>query len=212
MSQPDCKNDLGVILTVGIVCNADRCAIVLPLGAPGSSIGIYDICTDAMLSFQTSVMSKLLACMAASSYVSFLSAEPMIDGGLPGRVDYDSTAHVGSVTGEALPSNTGGLMVFYRDPAGTFTSARTPVGKNTVPGVPTSQVVGDKPNNTYVGHLQDLADAMQDGWDSAGSPGDRWYRYLRAPFPRTPNTNLAGIANSQARGYLATQRRRFIPR
>lgn len=210
-TQPDCDNDKGVILTIGLLVNGDRCAIVLPLGNPSTVLSVYDASEDAVLSFIASPMSLLLACMTTDSFLAFVQAEPMVDGGLPYRRDSVTGAHPGTVSGHALPSNTGGLMVFYRDPAIGFGS-RMRVGKNTVPGVPVSEVVGDIPNSTYVGHLQDFADALQAGFVSITDGASKWYRYLAAPFPRTPGTALKGVTDQQARGYLATQRRRFIPR
>jgi hypothetical protein len=136
----------------------------------------------------------------------------MVDGGLPYRYDYTSSAHVGTVTGATVPSNTGALLVFYRDPSGSFGTLRMAVGKNTIPGIGVTQISGDQIQSTLEVNLQLLADKLQEGWDSPESAGSHYYRYLKVPKPRTAGTPLHGTVNQQVRGYLATQKRRFVPR
>ena len=211
ISQPSCTNDQGVIVTIGIYVNGDRTAIVLPMGHPDPGISANLFCADAVDSFVSNAFPLLVACLSVDANISFCQAEGMTDGDVPSRQDFDPAAYPGTVAGHALPSNTGGLIVFYRDPSGSFTG-RIRVGKNTIPGVPVSQIVGDLANGTLQDNLQAFADLLQNGVPSVGASGTNWYRYLATPKPRTPGTVLKATTSQEARGYLATQRRRFIPR
>lgn len=209
--QPDATNEKGMVLTCGLRVNGDRCAIVLPIAAPEAVLTVYNEALDAIESFETSVLPNILACITTASFCSFIQAEPMTDGRIPARKDFDASTHTGLVSGNALPSNTGALLVFYRDPAGTF-GTRMRIGKNTIPGIGVSQVVGDIVQSTLFANLGTLADMLQNGWPSVQDAAHNWYRYLATPRPRTAGTPLHGVTDQQPRNYLATQKRRFIPR
>jgi hypothetical protein len=205
-------NDNGVIVTVGIVCNGDRCAIVFPLAAPSNSMTPDQLCKDACINWIAAQVSGLQALLANTAYISFIAGEGMVDGLVPYRADFDPTTYPGLGTTDIMPSNVNGLLAFYEDPADMGPPGqRMRVGKTFIPGVPRDQVVGDRFQVSWVGSAQALADQLQGGFASSGDPSVNWYRILAAG-PRAPGTPVRRVITDLARGYIVTQRRRLIPR
>lgn len=212
MSQPATTNSKGVILTIGLRVNGERCAIVLPMGTESTLLDATNLCKDVVTSSLSHVGPLLLACITTDAYMSFQQGEGMIDGMVPYREDYDPTDWPGTRTPPALPTNTGPILYFYEDPVDNPTHLRIRVGKNTIPGWSAADTVGDKVNSIAAADLDALATILHGGFASTLDPSGKWYRYLATPKPRTPATPLKRVSNWGTRLYLATQRRRFIPR
>lgn len=210
--QPTVQNDQGVMLTIGFSCSGDRAAIVLPVGISTTTIDPATICYDAVTSFETTVLPTLLACLSANCNVTHIQGESMIDGVVPFRKDYGPTAQVGTGSTALFPSNVTGLMVFYEDPVDSPAGARMRVGKNFIPGIDAAGAVGDILSSAIVSLIQNLADRLLQGWVSTLAPTALWYRFLSAPATRVAGQQIRRVIIDYARNYVATQRRRLIPR
>jgi len=211
-TQPDLTNDNGVVLTVGIVSNSDRCCIVLPIATDNTSLDDVTRCKDAVTSF-AAIIAQLQACISSDAYISFIQGEGMTDGMIPNRQDFTITTYLGTRDAPAAPSQVAALIIFYRDPAHALTGERMKIGKNFIPGLAQNDLSGDHVVAGLGANLQTFADTLQNGFNSSGGGGSqKWYRYLNTPVPRTTGTHLKAVTGQTQRGYVATQRRRLVPR
>lgn len=207
------QNTTGVIVSIGVVCNNDRMAITLPMATQSTLMTNNDFPSDALGSILADAsFANFLTCLSSDAYVSFISGEGMVDGMTPGRLDFSDAEHPGTGPATAVPSSVCGLMFFYEDPEDATLGQRTKQGRNFIPAVSTGNLDGDMLDNTYKTALGEFANALQGGIASALDPDAAWYRVLAAPLNRSPGQPLNRTLNNGARGYVATQRRRLIPR
>ena len=212
VTQNTCFSDQGIILSVGIVCGNNRTQIVLPMGVNDTTIlGPTTLAVDCIESAITHLIPKITACMGSDAYISFLNGEGMNDGILPSRVDFGATAHPGTISPPSMPDSTCSLITFYGDPASYEPGARIHTARTFLPGLPTSAWDGTSISGAQITVLEDLGLALQNGWDSSGSTGATWQRFMNAPRPRGPSVELKKIANWVSRGWVGTQRRRMLP-
>ncbi len=209
--QPIVHNTLGCILTVGVVSEGDRMAMVMPFVCPSVVLNAIDRANDLVASFIASQIAGLTAQMAETSYISFLNAEGMTDGTVPFRHDFAPTAHNGAVTGSAVSSQTAPLISFYEDPADVVPGKRIGVAKTFFCGFPVSGATGDNLEGANAGAILTVFETYVNGFASLGDAGTNWYRVLSAPKPRTPGTNCKRIVLTVVRGRFGTQRRRMFP-
>jgi len=214
--QPACTSTGGVILTVGMKVHGDRCAIVIPLATDGPPLNVDTLCNDAVEAFNTSCVGILTPCLSQDTQVCFLNAEHMELNTLPSRMDLGGAeAIMGEVESDALPCNITGLCIFYGDPADLVLPGRLRLGKMFMPGVPSGEVTADRVSATLQSAYQDFADLLLEGFPTLYAPSSSYYRMLAYPRPqpaRSAAQILMGCEQSVARGYVATQRRRLIPR
>lgn len=209
MSTPNGTCDDGVILTVGVFSGVDRMAIVIPVYNEDGSLDNLTMCEKAILDFISSQLTLLTSCLAQNSYVTHINSEAMTNGKIPYRTDFSPTDHPGTVTSDALPSHTTGLVIFYQDPTDVTPPNRIHVGKNFMPAVPSGEVTND---GISVGLFNDYAAFASPFLDGYGSSGQKWYRAVRAPKNRAASTPVERIGVTTARGYVCTQKRRLVPR
>lgn len=211
VEQPAVPIDKGMILSIGIIANADRMQIVMPMLSDASTIfaaGIQasDLCKTA----ETLLIPLLQACMSSDASITFLSAEGMADGIIPARFDYGIATYPGTLDAGALPDNVGGMMVWYEDPRDAIADARARSCRNTVPGVPKSEYIGGAVSNVVQAALLAAATALQNGLESYTDAPQCWYRAL-SRLPRDSSATILRTWNATARGYVGTQRRRLVP-
>lgn len=204
-------NTNGVILTVGIVCNNDRSEIVLPVASPSATDRATN-CQDAVDSFVNSPINALANCISSDAYIGFVQGEGMVDGNVPYREDYLPTDHPGTGGIAPAPSQVAALIVFYADPADLTVGARVRIGKSFIPGIAKGDIIGDKISGGVVTNLQSLGTTLQAGFVSTLNPSSNWFRICATPTPRTSGTPCKRTINFVVRDYIATQRRRLIPR
>lgn len=216
--QPQVMNNQGVVLTVGILAASERTAIVLPMFTESTTLDDINRCTDAVNSFVTSALPGLLDLLCTDGGCSFVQGEGMVDGTVPYRTDFASDEQVGTQTPPALTGNTSALAVFYCDPADVGPSGRMTVAKNFIPGLPVSNVTLDRLNDFAISAVADWANSLVAGYASVIDSGSKWYRGLKAPFvivggkkTRPRSTPIQRTILAECRGYLSTQRRRFVP-
>ncbi len=211
-AQPIIGNSNGAILTIGMVCDGERVAIVEPWGLDATGPDPATLCQDLIDSWQAAVTVTFLACLASDAYIAFLEANGMQDGRVPYRSDYTSAAFPGTASGTSLPSNVTGLIAYYQTPADVPAGHRIRVAKTFMPGVPYPSVTG----NVVAPAQTDLYTAygaeVQAGITSVLYPGQSWWRMLATPKPRSVAQTIPRTINCVARGYVCTQRRRLIPR
>jgi hypothetical protein len=205
------NNNSGVNVTIGMVCNGDRVAIVLPLVIDEPSFDPDFLAEDAVNSVEANVYPFLNAVMSSSAYISFAAGEPMINGLVPSRHSYVPATYPGAAAPECAPSQVCALIVFYEDGLDVVPGHRVGVGKNFIPGIPRTAITSDTLGSAYVTSLQAFADGLQSGFGSLLYPTAKWWRMLRAPKPRTPGTHVKRVIVDVARGRIKTQRRRLIP-
>lgn len=205
-------NGSGVILTVGIVVNNDRCAVVFPLALEASTEDAANRCTDAVQSFVANMLGFMDAVLSSAAFVSFVAAEGMCDGTIPFREDFSPGDYPGTLAAGPAPSNVCGLLTFYEDPADSPPGDRIRLGKNFIPGIPKVGLTGDIIDGSIVGAMQALAQKLQEGFDSVTASGHKWYRVTAAGKPRAAGTALRRSYIGSARAYVVTQRRHLIPR
>jgi hypothetical protein len=209
--QPQVLNGYGAVLTVGIVNNQDRTAIVLPVFTSSTTLNRNDFCADAVNSFTATVLGGLLTLMSSDANVSFVSAEGMQDGYPPFRTDYGLTDQVGTQPANTLPSSCGTLIAFYQETADIIGTARIRVAKTTVPGLSQANFDGENITTGQSTSALTWGNALQNGWPSVLSSSDNWYRGLAMPLPRATATEVGRINLVVVRGYVGTQRRRNTP-
>lgn len=205
-------NDQGILLTVGASVNGDDMAIVLPLCTDYTPATDTSIAEDAVESFAAASISLLQACMSNDSYITFVAAESMIDGQLPYRADYDDTTYPGMGATGAAPSQVCGLVAFYQDPNDVLANAKIRVGKTFMFATPSSEISGDELSDAQVAAINAWASPVQQGIPSLAVGGSYFYRILAAPRTRATGQAINRTINAVVRGYVATQRRRLIPR
>ena len=209
--QPDQTSDHGVILTIGFVVNGERAATVLPVFVDTSAYIRRDLCQAAVDSATDQLVPSFAAQMSEQAYVSFCSAEGMLDGYIPARNDFLPIQYPGEITGECLPAQTAALLIWYAEPVDLPAGGRMRSAKTFLPGVPVSKISNGMLDLTYRGGLATMAGLLQEGWEDATDPSYKWYRALAAPQNRTTAEHVKRVSTATCRDYVSTQRRRLIP-
>lgn len=210
-SQPTATADKGIILTFGILSNADRCAIVVPVFTDNSTLDATTLAQDAIDSADATISASIADTLATDSFLTFIQAEGMIDGIIPSRIDYAPSDFPGTRTGVSGPSSNGALMEFYRDPADPTPSGRVSVAKNIIPGISTTDVSGDVISLDLQSNVVSLAVALQEGFASAANPSQKWYRAAAALERSDTTGQIPRTITHVVRRYIGTQRRRLTP-
>lgn len=212
VSQPaSMNNSSGGIVTIGIRCNGDRAAIVLPIATDEVGMDKKEFTKILCDSVDAHVVDVLAACLASNAYISFIAADGMMDGMVPHRIDYGADEHPGEEEGECETSQVAGLIVYYQDPQDVVGGSRMKVAKNFIPGIPDAWVTGDTVNPSLKTNLDALALVLTSGFVMTESPAGKWYRVMSCPKPRNLEQNVHRVGVWMSRGYTATQRRRLIP-
>jgi hypothetical protein len=211
ITQPPMDSDHGVILTIGVVCNGDRMAMVLPVAIDRSASHPDSICQEAVSAFIANMVPSILPVMVDSAYISFIQGEGMVNGRVPHRSNFDDTAFPGTYgAGNSLPDNCAALLIFYEEPLDIVGSGRMRVAKTFVPGIGEAAWDGTSLSSGVIADLQTFADSCQEGWADVDTPTDSWYRVLSKSV-RVSATHLHRIVGQTVRSYIGTQRRRMIP-
>lgn len=210
--QPVIQNDTGAILTIGCLCNGERLSIVEPYGLDDASADLSTFVKDLIDSWVAANMVNFLACCSQDLAIVFLSGEGMRDGRIPYRTDYAVTAHKGTISSAALPTSVCGLISYYCDPADVVPGHRLGVAKTFFPGLPDAAVTGQAVSSAQQLLYGNYASVVIGSFASVAFSGSNWWRMLSAPKPRSVSTQIPRIEVKVARGYVATQKRRLVPR
>ena len=210
----------GFMLTVGVVVNNDRCAVVYPMAWDGTLEDDNAIAASLLDAFQNDAMVSFLTLISNNAYISFLQAEGMRPGNVPARISFDPSYAPGTGSAGPMPSATAGLLYFIEDHRDVgFGAHKIREGKTFVPGIPRDAVAGDVVNSTWTGLAETHTNILQAGLHPATiEPDLTWYRVLAKPTSKPPappvddETPLKRVFYNGGRGYVVTQRRRLIPR
>jgi len=211
---------LGFMSTIGIVVNNDRCAIVSPMAYEGTATDENALAASLNDAIVAGILPQLLPLLSSDAYVSYVQAEGMWHLHVPDRVDFAPTDQPGTGSSGAMPSTVGGLLYFIMDARDAgFTRKKIAQGKNFIPGIPRSEVTGDKISTTWQNLGTAFTNQMQKGINAAVvEPSLKWWRMLAKPTsppfpdPVTEATAISRVFANGSRGYVVTQRRRVIPR
>lgn len=212
------KNDSGVILNVGIFSCGQPSAIVLPLVCEPDPASPNNLCLDAVASYLVSCIAQTQALLSTESYITHISAEGMVDGKVPFRQDFGPTDFPGTFGSGTIPNQVAALAVFYEEAADYVPNPTPPpisrirVAKNFIPGIAPSAVVQDSLTAGMKTAMNVWISLVQNGFPSSDFVSAIWYRVLATPKPRLAGTTVKRSGQCEARGYVATQRRRLTPR
>jgi len=203
-------SDNGVIVTLGLSVNGDRCAIVFPMVTDIAPTVPEHLCFNAVEAIRDGILDDLLAQLSSSDvFATFCQGEGMDDGKVPFREDYAAADHPGTRSGDAVPSQVAALMFFYADQEDLDPGQRIREAKNFIPGITSDVMSGNIIGSGVPAALGDIATTLQAGVTGGGST---YYRVLAAPRPRGTAQAIKRIITGNCRGYVVTQRRRLIPR
>lgn len=210
----------GMMVTIGVVINGDRTAIVMPMAYQGTPTDPNDVGQSAVDAVSSEVLPLLVPLISSDGYVSFVQAEGMLVGDIPARTNYAPTDWPGTGTAGAMPSQTAGLVVFYEDARDISVDAKkVSIGKAFIPGIPRDEVGGDTVSGAWQTKALTFALKLQNGFNSSTIETIlQWYRVAGKPVsdpalpPPDASTKLNRIFACAGRGYVVTQRRRTIPR
>lgn len=206
-------NNFGVMLTIGMLLNGERVACVEPYGLPDTAADPTLISADLVQSWEALCQTAFQGCLSADCQLTFLNAEPMIDGSIPYRDDFATGTNPGALAAGALPANNCGLIVYYEDPADIPAGkSRISVGKTFMPAIPDSLCIAQNLQPTITAAYAVYAALVQEGFTSTLYSGFKWQRMLTSPKPRTPGTAIRRTIKYEVRGAIYTQRRRLLPR
>lgn len=211
-NQPAMTSDKGVICTIGIDTQAgDRTACVFPFATDDGALDFNTLCTDCVLAIQTSILPPLLDCISQDSFVRYIQVEGMMDGMVPSRIDFAAGAFPGTRAHSSIASQVAALVAFYGDPADLGPGVPMRVGKMFLAGISINDVTNDIIQAGLKAALETLASALQSGFATDGG-GGKWYRVLARTVVRNVATAVRRTIGGIVRDYVATQRRRLIPR
>lgn len=215
MSNPAVNSDKGVVLTIGLMVQHDRAAIVFPCATDGVGIDRTNQCASAVDAAIHELVPLILPMMSVDCYISFVEAMGMDDGAYPYREDFAPTTHSGSVASDTLPASIGGLACFYEDTADVPVGARMRHSRMTVPGIGESQVDHGRTTSAYDTLIYALANAMGGiGFTPVVLPACTWYRVIAAPaggIGAPTAVALGRVGMVRTRQYLGSQRKRIRP-
>jgi len=204
-------SDKGVILTVGIRCNGDRTAIVIPIATDNTGMDKKTLCDQAIEDFEPTTLDKICACLSEDAYVTHTQAVGMDNAFIPRRRDFAPEDYPGLRAAICETSQVAGLLAFYSEPDDLEEGGRVRVGKNFISGFPDEDLSGDALSSGLVTALDACAQWLAEGWTNSASGGGKWYRVVSAPPKGSAAAPLIRTGAWDTRGYTGTQRRRLIP-
>jgi len=215
MSQPPMTSDRGVMLSIGIGANGNRCVIVLPVATDDTIITPAFLGQFAVAGFVANMLDAfLLPMLGEDADVRYIQAEGMDPGTVvPFRKEYAPVDKIGTGGTGMVSPNAGLLITYYEDPADVLVTEIIRTGKNTIPGQPSEHWPDGFPDSTMIVAGDDFGAACIAGWngDPDMSPA-KWYRVLGAPpVGHSAAYSLRRIVSAQTRGYSGNQKRRLVP-
>lgn len=210
MPQPDLDKTIGQILTVEVICNGDRSAIVIPISTDDPGLNAVSLSGDAVVAFENHLVPVLQAVMTSDASIIGVSAEGMTPGGIPYRRSYIPATYPGLVAPPCMPSNVCGLITFYADPTDLSAGQRMREGKAFITGIPTADVSGDEIENPTYSRLQTFGAALVSGWATQAG-GGHWYRVISKKTQTLFPDRLINVQYAITRNRVATQKRRLQP-
>jgi hypothetical protein len=226
ITQADCDNDLGAIVTLGMVISGERAAMVFPMGCPEFGSDGDQLCASAVTAFDESFVDLICACIATDCYVDFIQADGMVDGNIPSRLVYSPTDKPGLYPGNAGAQQVAALITMYKTGHGDASTDRQRMAHNFLPGIASSRWSGGVLDSGTVTTIHAAFNALLFTGVTDSGRGETWFRYLSTPFtvvanpdppPATIKTRPGGkhlekIGAWDIRRYPATQKRRLLPR
>jgi ABC-type xylose transport system permease subunit len=158
------------------------------------------------------IVPALIPCLSSDCSIVYISADGMLDGGIPARIDIPPGTIVGLRAAGAAPTSVAALLTYYEDPADGVVGQRMRTAKNFLAGIAASDIAGDLINGAVISSINTLAGHLLMGFTTALGGGN-WYRNLSSvPAGRHAITSIRRIISTSVRQYVATQRRRLLPR
>jgi len=201
--------DNGVIVAVDFNIEGDFAQIVIPLASTDTG-DPATMCADALLGFETTMIPLLQACMADTSSVIGLEVHGMVPGCIPARRNYAIGANAGSIAGDSLPSNVGGICDFYFDPSDVSPGNKTKVSHNTVPGLMDEAADGKTILGATLTALESFAQQLVTGYTGGGVDTLLWKR-VHAVVKTAGETLLRIAIQSAINAVVGSVRRRLKP-
>lgn len=200
-------SDACVILSVQMLIAGQRAEIVIPFGDSANAATLATICKDVVDGFETVGIPALIDCLSNDSQVVGLSAEAMIDGGIPFRRNYALGTNVGTIAHPCVPQQVAALTAYYPNPDDLTVGNRVRVGKNFIPGVPETNVAGEIIDAALQAALQAFADLLVAGINGLGAAF--YQRVINTD--RTPGATIYFALLGYVRDYVGTIKRRLLP-
>lgn len=213
-NQPQLLAGQSAMMTIGIVTNNDRTAIVMPMATDDPDVNFNQLCDNLVTDAATNLLPTLLDCLSADATVTHISAEGMLKGTIPMRSNLaGAVSVVGTRAAGAVSSQVAALLAFYANPDDIPAEARIRVAKTFVPGIADGDVTGDKISSNLSAALVLFQELLGQGFDKGGTGGYKWYRINGRPAG-SPNASTTVVRNARGnvRDYVCTQRRRLTPR
>lgn len=208
--QPVMDLEEGVVLSIGLISNDDRCEIVLPMCNDNNVIIQAQVNRDAVDAAIAHVLPLLVAILSSDTYVSFVQSEGIQLGTIPYRTDFAAADWPGTRASGSVPSQVAALMTFYAEPTDLSGTEKMRAGKNFIPGLAAVDITGDKVSLTVTALILALGQALLTGYATDSGTG-KWYRIV-STTPRTGHpTEPVRCDAIIARRVVATQRRRLLP-
>lgn len=200
--------DYGSVLSVQFLVAGQRAECVIPLADDSQVVVATNKNRDVCEAFVAQGLPLLLDCLAQDAQVIGVSAEGMVDGDIPFRLNFPLGSYEGTIAHDCVPQSIASLIAFYADPADVAPGNRTRVAKTMIPGVPETSIAGeiiDGALKTAVGLFMDL---LLNGM-GGGSAGGIWRRVMAEVrgIGATIRLAIQGIV----RDYIASVKRRLLP-
>jgi hypothetical protein len=207
------KNDNGVILTIGCICNGEPFQLVMPLATDSSTLTDSNLCQDAVLSFDPGILPDLVPVMSSDAYVAFLQAVGMRPNKIPFRQPYQPTVYPGTAPAGAIPNQDAAIGAIYQDPNDLAAGQkRIRQARTFFAGLAHEQVSGNVITSTLASSIITVMNDLQGGWTSVADGSYNWYRVLDVPKPTSVSQPIRRLIAVEVRGSIYTQKRRVVPR
>lgn len=211
--QPQLQQENGCILSVGGICANDRWNMVIPIACEtwsGDDPKKVKLCQLAVEAFVNQLAANMMDFLANDCRTMYVEGHGMKKGYIPYRYDFADPA-AGGVEGESAPANCGILATFYSEPEDLLETEKMRTAHMTIPGIPVSALDAGKINTATQLAVDTWIENFLTGYSYESGP--TWYRPISAsidPDQKDP-AHLIRIAKADAKGYVATQRRRLTP-